>query len=162
MWDAVRKCFDTVENIQKKTPLPGWRKLKSIRKDYKSLFRATSQIVFKGKKEAAKKKQVKLYLSISNRCIKRFEQIPNQIMESNCNLNFSATMLALDTYLGYAKKWADQIERRLIKVKNTASVAASSLHFIYSTCSSCLATLPFFVCSSSSPTYERTFQASYT
>lgn len=115
MWDAMRKCFDTVENIQKTIPLLGWRKLKSIRKDYKSLFRATSQIVFKGKKEDAKKKQAKLYVSISNSYIKRLEQIPNQIIESNCNLNFSTTMLALDNYLGYAKKWADQIERRLIK-----------------------------------------------
>ena len=111
----MRKCFDTVENIQETVPLPGWRKLKSIRKDYKSLFRATSQIVFKGKKEDSKKKQVKLYLSISNNCIKRFEQIPNQLIASNCNQNFSTTMVALDLYLEYAKKWTAQIERRLIK-----------------------------------------------
>jgi len=62
LWDSLRKCLDMAEQLQEITALKGWRKIKNIRKMLKSLFRATSQKVFKGKDEHQKKQFVKQYL----------------------------------------------------------------------------------------------------
>jgi hypothetical protein len=62
LWDSSRKCLDMIGKLQKEIPLEGWRKIKHIRKPIKSIFRATSHQVFKGKKEELKKQSVKIYL----------------------------------------------------------------------------------------------------
>ena len=43
-----------IAKLQQLTKLPGWRKIKNIRKQLKSLFRTASQQVFKGKNEQQK------------------------------------------------------------------------------------------------------------
>jgi hypothetical protein len=45
-----------IDKLQKEIKLPGWRKIKHIRKSIKSIFRATSHQVFKGKKNHSKTK----------------------------------------------------------------------------------------------------------
>ncbi|CAN5440205.1 hypothetical protein BH11BAC3_BH11BAC3_47760 [soil metagenome] len=62
LWDSLRKCLDAIEKLQDITSLNGWQKIKNIRKMLKSLFRATSQQVFKGKDEHQKKGYIKQYL----------------------------------------------------------------------------------------------------
>jgi hypothetical protein len=55
LWDSSRRCLDIIDALRKDINLPGWRKIKHIRKTIKSIFRATSHHVFKGKKEEHKK-----------------------------------------------------------------------------------------------------------
>ncbi len=51
LWDSLRKCLDMIEKLLEVSEVKGWRKIKSLRQSVKSLFRATSQHVFKGKNE---------------------------------------------------------------------------------------------------------------
>ncbi len=116
LWDSSRKCLDMIEKLQKEITLPGWRKIKHIRKSIKSTFRATSHQVFKGKKEALKKQSVKIYLeqtkSLVNRC---------QVIVGNSggleitSLRGLLAMVGLEQYTAYAIKMIDLIDRRLIK-----------------------------------------------
>ena len=55
LWDRGRKCLYMVEDLHKVADLKGWRKIKNIRKTFKSQFRATSQKVFKNRVEHQKK-----------------------------------------------------------------------------------------------------------
>ena len=59
--DSLHKSLDMIEKLQELTFMPSWQKIKNIRKMLKSLFRATSQKVFKGKDEYQKKQFVKQY-----------------------------------------------------------------------------------------------------
>lgn len=116
LWDSSRKCLDMIEKLQKEITLPGWRKIKHIRKSIKSTFRATSQQVFKGKKEALKKQSVKIYLeqtqSLVNRC--------QAIVDNRNDLAVSSVsgllaMVDLERYTAYGIKMIDLTHRRLLK-----------------------------------------------
>lgn len=116
LWDSSRKCLDMIEKLQKEIKLPGWRKIKHIRKSIKSIFRAASHQVFKGKKETLKKQSVKIYLeqtkSLVHRC--RF------IMDNRGDLEITSVtgmlaMAELERYTAYAVKMIDLTHRRLIK-----------------------------------------------
>src|SRR5260221_10084065 len=37
LWDSMRKCLDTVEKLRERIPVKGMRKIKYIRKEFKSL-----------------------------------------------------------------------------------------------------------------------------
>ena len=65
LWDSARKCLDTVEKLRSIIPVKGMRKLKYIRKEFKSQFRSTSQQVFKGRDEDKKKLAVWAYLDMA-------------------------------------------------------------------------------------------------
>ncbi len=115
LWDSSRKCLDIIETLQKEINLVGWRKIKHIRKTIKSIFRATSHQVFKGKKEERKKQSVKIYLQQSKALVHRCQAI----LEHNAALGVSPTTLlalaALQRYKDYAVKMIDLTQRRLIK-----------------------------------------------
>jgi IS5 family transposase len=112
LWDSIRKCLDVVNHIQKQgCRLPGWRKIKYLRSNSKSLFRSASQHVFKGRSEPQKVKSVKLYLAAASELKERFEDIiTNPPVAANL-----AAVVALKHYCDYVNKFADQVERRLIK-----------------------------------------------
>ncbi len=116
LWDSSRKCLDMIDKLQKEIKLPGWRKIKHIRKSIKSIFRATSHQVFKGKKESLKKQRVKLYLeqtkSLVNRCKFILENRDDLAVRSVSGL---LAMVALEQYTAYAIKMIDLVHRRLIK-----------------------------------------------
>ncbi len=63
LWGSLRKCPGIVERLQGAAPVKGWRKIKDLRKGLKSIFRATSQQVFKGKNEHRKKTICKAILA---------------------------------------------------------------------------------------------------
>ena len=113
LWDSIRKCFDMIAKLQKLENVIGWRKIKHQRKSFKSLFRATSQQVFKGKNEHQKTIQVKAYLrqakEITNRC---------QVVVSDSttrSIEAIVIVLALKQFIAYATKFIDQIDRRLLQ-----------------------------------------------
>jgi transposase, IS5 family len=116
LWDSSRKCLDMIEKLIEKTEVKGWRKIKSLRKNLKSLFRATSQQVFKGKNEHQKKQYVKQYLLQARLLQQRVEDL---IKTPPLGLGNEIQILSIIEMLGHYKKYitkfTDQIERRLIK-----------------------------------------------
>ena len=56
LWDSMRKGLDMIESLVELTKVKGWRGVKAWRSKFKSLFRSTSQTVFKGRDEEKKKK----------------------------------------------------------------------------------------------------------
>ena len=116
LWDSLRKCLDMVENLKAVSPLKGWRKIKNIRKMLKSLFRATSQKVFKGKDEHQKKQYVKQYLHQAKMVeAKAAELIKHPPLAIGKIEQILAIIEILKKYKNYVAKFTDQIERRLIK-----------------------------------------------
>ena len=115
LWDSSRKCLDMIETLKKEINLPGWRQIKHIRRTLKTIFRATSYQVFRGKKEEQKKRIVKQYLQQVGTLVLRCEAI----LSGDAPLGDSpVTLLAwvnLQCYKEYAVKFIDLIERRLIK-----------------------------------------------
>ncbi len=75
LWDSLRKCLDMTEKLVKITDVKGWRKIKNLRKNLKSLFRATSYQVFKGRDEKQKKQYVKDYLTQARLLKERVEEL---------------------------------------------------------------------------------------
>lgn len=115
LWDALRKCLDTVEKLQCQSDLKGWRKLKLIRKNTKSIFRNTSQQVFKGKKEEQKKQAVQQYLNEAKRLEQRFSAVLLHPPDGADVKKILTLLIELNTWNGYVKKMLDLVERRLIK-----------------------------------------------
>jgi IS5 family transposase len=116
LWDSLRKCLDMVEKLQEITSLKGWRKIKNIRKVLKSLFRATSQKVFKGKDERQKKQYVKQYLHQASVLeFKVTELIKHPPFAPGSEELIIVVIEMLNKYKNYVTKFTDQIERRLIK-----------------------------------------------
>lgn len=114
LWDSSRKCLDMVEKLQREMHLEGWRKIKYIRKTIKSIFRATSHQVFKGKKEDLKKQSVKIYLQQVQALVHRCQAI----LDGNIVVASPAAILALaglQRYKDYALKHIDLVRRRLIE-----------------------------------------------
>jgi len=103
-----------IKVLKKETQFKGWRKIKYIRKTIKSIFRATSQQVFKGKKEELKKQSVKIYLQHTEELVHRCQSI----LESNIVVDSTAAIAALvglQHYRDYAIKMMDLVRRRLIE-----------------------------------------------
>ncbi len=117
LWDASRKCLDMVEKLQKLTSLKGWRKIKNMRKMLKSLFRATSQQVFKGKDEHKKKQYVRQYLHQARILEARIGELIKHppVAIGRENLMLIVIIELLEQYRKYVTKFTDQIERRLLK-----------------------------------------------
>ncbi|MGV1080901.1 MAG: ISNCY family transposase [Candidatus Nanopelagicales bacterium] len=116
MWDSGRKCLDMVKDLREIANIKGWRKIKNIRKTFKSQFRATSQKVFKGKDEHQKKQSVKEYLRQARNLVERIEEvIKNPPVVKDKEKLIMLIIALLVKYKNYAIKFIDQIERRLLK-----------------------------------------------
>lgn len=113
LWDSARKCMDTVEKLREGFPVNGMRKIKYIRKGFKSLFRSTSQQVFKGRNEDKKKQAVNAYLDKARELQGRFEVIINTPFGSD--IKAVALITALQVYNTYLKKFIGQVDRRLLQ-----------------------------------------------
>jgi len=121
LFDSLRKGLDMVEKLKEISPadggIKGWRKIKHLRRTTKSLFRQASQQVFRsnGKNEQQKIQAVKNYLQQSKILQQRFEDlINNPPVGTNIKLILLHVIL-LRSYNNFAKKFTDQIERRLLK-----------------------------------------------
>lgn len=112
LWDSSRKCLDIIDALRKQTNLRGWRKIKHIRKTLKSIFRATSHQVFKGKKDKLKKQSVKIYLQQSEALVQRCQDILSNISGGSPTLLLC--LLDLQRYKDYAVKMIDLTRRRLL------------------------------------------------
>ena len=116
LWDSGRKCLDMVEDLREIANIKGWRKIKNIRKTFKSQFRVTSQKVFKGRDEHQKKQSVKEYLRQAKNLVKKIEEvIKNPPVALDKELVKKVIIKELVKYKNYVTKFTDQIERRLLK-----------------------------------------------
>ncbi len=105
-----------IKKLLEITSLKGWRKIKHLRKSLKSLFRTTSQHVFKGKNEQQKKQYVKQYLFEANQLKERVDEvIKNPPLKAGNEKQILTITVELEHYKQYIIKFTDQIERRLIK-----------------------------------------------
>lgn len=104
-----------IEMLQKEINLPGWRKIKHIRRTIKSNFRATSHQVFKGKKEALKKQSVKIYLQQCQSLVHRCQSILNYAVALAVSPAAIVALADLKRYKDYAVKMIDLTGRRLIQ-----------------------------------------------
>ena len=129
LWDSSRKCLDIIAKLQKETELPGWRKIKYIRKNIKTTFRATSHQVFKGKNEKNKKKSVKKYLQLTQALVDRCEAIFSNAAIAVDSPTMVLALVDLKRYKDYAVKMIDLIERRLIN--NEIIPAAEKIYSIF-------------------------------
>ena len=114
LWDASRKCLDTIKKLKEEGLISGWRKLNFIRQNLKSIFRATSQQVFRGKTEEQKKQRVKEYLKVATDLHERFLAV-SVTLKNGCSLETLTLSLELEHYNSYVNKMIDLIHRRLIK-----------------------------------------------
>jgi hypothetical protein len=109
LWDSLRKCLDTVEDLcEQDKNIKSWRKIKFIRKEVKRQFRNTSQQVFKGRIESAKQASVKTYLQLALELHDRFKKVVSPVASP-------LTLESLAHYNAYVKTFIGQIERRLLK-----------------------------------------------
>ena len=122
LWDSLRKCLDMAAKLQQLTKLPGWRKIKNIRKQLKSIFRTASHQVFKGKDAHQKKQAVKQYLRQARMLEARVTAL---IQHPPVAIGSEKLIIAIITqllkYKNYVTKFTDQIERRLLKGEVIAS-----------------------------------------
>jgi hypothetical protein len=117
LFDSLRKGLDMVEKLKEISGIKGWRKIKHLRSTTKSLFRQASQQVFRsnGKNEQQKIQAVKSYLQQSKMLQQRFKEfINNPPVDINIQL-IVVHVILLQRYNDFAKKFTDQIERRLLK-----------------------------------------------
>jgi IS5 family transposase len=123
LWDSIRKCLDTIKHLQNLTgKIAGWRKIKSLRSSLKSLFRATSHQVFKGRDEERKKELVKEYIHDARELKERCEAvIKSYALAGQPKNSIAAVLQSLQHYCDYVTKFTGQIERRLIKGETIAS-----------------------------------------
>ena len=112
------KYMDMVEQLRQIANVEGLREVKAWRTRFKSLYRSTSQIVFKGKDANKKKDAVKEYmevgLELKGRCeviVKNASKVPDAQFTINLILE------SLKQYCEYATKFCNLIERRLIKAE---------------------------------------------
>ena len=116
LWDSLRKCLDMIKKLVEITNVKGWRKIKNLRKNLKSLFRATSHQVFKGRDEKQKKQYVKDYLNQARLLKERVEElIKNPPLSPGNEKQILPVIIVLERYKNYVTKFTDQIERRLLK-----------------------------------------------
>jgi transposase, IS5 family len=117
LWDSLRKGFDIVEKLMEISNVKGWRKIKHLYGSTKSLFRRASQQVFRsnGKNEKQKCLAVKNYLQQSSMLQQRFEAL-TKTPPVGLNITVILSLIeSLKYYNDFAKKFTDQIERRLLK-----------------------------------------------
>lgn len=117
LWDSIRKVLDTVEKL---TSSNGWRKIKCIRSNVKSIFRSTSKQVFRGGYKDSKQTEqaVKIYLKYARQIYERTEVV---IPTKGNAIMAMALLEELKHYRRYLQRFVDQIERRLIKGEEIAA-----------------------------------------
>jgi transposase, IS5 family len=113
LWDSTRKSLETAQRLAKENNIPGWRKVKFIIKQAKSLFRHASQMVFRGGyKDPEKKRQaVKQYLQYAKGLGERLHLLAGMPVETSSLL----LQMQLGQYVEYMTKFINQTERRIIK-----------------------------------------------
>ena len=118
LWDAGRKCVDLIEKYRDQFgyDLPGWRKAKEWRRQFKNCERITSHIVYRGgpNKEARVKRAVRDYLSVGRALGAKVHAsllgLCDQAVEA-------AHWEALEYFHRMLDKHLDLVERRLLKAE---------------------------------------------
>lgn len=107
--DSTRKVLDTIEKLGE---VKGWRKLKSMRRKAKSLFRNASQQVFRGgnKDPRITEQAVKAYLQLA----KQIHERSQTVIPTKVSVTTFILIEVINYYRKYLATFIDQVERRLI------------------------------------------------
>lgn len=114
LWDAGRKCVDWIEKFRRSgCALPGWRKAKDWRRQFKNLQRTTSHIVYRGgpNKEARVKKAVRAYLAVGRALCAKVHASLIDLCDQPVDL---ASWSALEYFHRMLAKHLDLVARRLL------------------------------------------------
>ena len=118
LWDAGRKCVDLIERYRAGGySLPGWRKAKDWRRQFKNLQRTTSQIVCRGgpNKEARVKSAVRAYLAVGRALA---DKVQSSLLEL-CDLSADAPQWEQWEYFhAMLAKHLDLVARRLLHAES--------------------------------------------
>ena len=145
--DSVRKGLERIQKLigLEKIESDGWRKLKSIKREFKSLLRSTSWAVFKGKKEdykiMYKEKDASQIIPLLERLKDNY---PNQIIDSlstdkgfYSKTNFESCVTAGIKKTVMPKKgkcnkeeYAREHEHGFIKLRNKHSAVESNINML--------------------------------
>ena len=122
LWDAGRKCVDLVEKYRDQFgyTLPGWRKAKAWRRQFKSCERLTSHIVYGGgpNKEARVQRAVRDYLAVGRALAAKV----NASLLDLCDQPVDAAHWeGLEYFHRMLGKHLDLVERRLLKEQPIAA-----------------------------------------
>ena len=104
--DSVRKSLSRLEKLifKRVVSSQGWRKIKSTKNNFKSMLRATSWAVFKGKSDDYKKAMVKKYITQGQEIELKLKIVLANYQDEE-----------LQKYTAYITLFINQIERRLLK-----------------------------------------------
>lgn len=109
LWDSVRKISDEINKLNSNHNLEGWRKLKSWKRDLKSLMREVS---LAGKKTEETKKTIAVkYLQKARLFLNKVE---NTEFPMQTDLDLSI-LIDMEYYISMLKKHIDLFERRVLK-----------------------------------------------
>lgn len=116
LWDAGRKCLDSIKHIIKKYPCtPGWRKLKNWRNELKNLMRTLSRASAGGGKNKQQRQEQAAKNYVAKACVlsKKLDEVKKELpCEDTLDL---ARLMELDYFHQMLDKHIDLVERRLLK-----------------------------------------------
>jgi hypothetical protein len=116
LWDAGRKCVDLIVKYRDRFgyALPGWRKAKAWRRQFKACERIASQIVYRGgpNKEARLKRAVRDYLAVGRALSAKVRESLSSLCDQPVEL---AHWEALEYFQRMLAKHLDLVQRRLLQ-----------------------------------------------
>jgi hypothetical protein len=117
LFDSGRKCLDVIVMILKEVDLPGWRKLKYLRKKFKQSYRTAADIHHRKGSGYQERLAVatKAYLEEGQRLNKRVEQSLQQMEQRPLSIQLMAAMTSLTYYQSMLVKHLDLVSRRILK-----------------------------------------------
>ena len=120
LFDAVRKAIEESAKLSEGFNLKGWRQYKHNIRQLKSQYRLIQKLKQSKSKDKKKKiarvelirQQHQIYIDLASQFVERTEETLREVRSSFCVMDHE--ILYLMQYQSYAKKFMDQIHRRVI------------------------------------------------
>lgn len=114
LWDAARKCFDTIEHLHQERPWPGWRKRKATSRQLKRRYHRLSSI--KGRNRAQRQREAAPpYLKAARNLADRVLNTLKLSQGMSLSIKEIAHLEALAYYHEHLCRQIDLLHRRVIK-----------------------------------------------
>lgn len=115
LWDSIRKCFDLLEQLGRREPIVGFRKLQYWRRKSYSAYRKAAEI----HRKKGKNYQVRLtegtkkYLDRANQVLKRVKAVVGSLT-GKVGLKEAVLLELLQNFYDYGVKHVDLVNRRVL------------------------------------------------
>jgi hypothetical protein len=120
LWDSCRKCLDVIDLLSALCGVSSWRKAKYWRRRLKKYYRSCTRACFgPGRKNIGENHRlVQEYLRLARELDRKVSLTKEVVFQNHYlieDIEIFAAICLLDSYQEYLKKFADQIERRILK-----------------------------------------------